>query len=128
MIYIKTIYFKYTSFSSRTAAQGDQMKNISLYLVHCGFYDSNLCEGIYEFHANLFVVANSTEEARAKAKLLPDYRLKKMHVDGLQEITAIEGLRIQFIEDASLSGQSMITSHKHRDLALSLPLSGDPAK
>lgn len=39
-----------------------------LYLVHCGFYDTDLCNGIYESHVNFFVAASSTDEARVNAQ------------------------------------------------------------
>jgi hypothetical protein len=42
-----------------------------LYLVHCGFYDSELSDGLYESHTNIFVAAESFEDARARAKSDP---------------------------------------------------------
>lgn len=90
---------------------------MKLYLVHCGFYDSAVCDGLYESHVNLFVAATSFEEARTKAKQLPEFAAKTMHVDGLQEITAVSGHRIQLEEDRSLGTQTIVLNHKHRDLA-----------
>lgn len=90
---------------------------MKLYLVHCGFYDTNLCDGLYESHVNYFVAAESFEDARAKAKLIPAFKEKRMHVDGLQEISAVDGRRITLQEDASLANQTVIINHKHRDLA-----------
>ena len=95
-----------------------------LYLVHCGFYDPELQDGIYESHVNVLVAATSFEEARAKAKLDPDFQKKRMHVDGLQEIEAVRGYRISLEEDASLEGKSLVTSNRHRDLA---PKPANPA-
>ena len=80
-----------------------------LYLVHCGFYDLDLCDGVYESHINLFVLAESFDDARAKAKLHPVLELKKMHVEGLQKIEA------EF--DPALNGETRLKSHRHRDLA-----------
>lgn len=34
---------------------------MKLYLVHCGFYDEEVSEGIYEFHVNLPVIAESLD-------------------------------------------------------------------
>ena len=62
---------------------------MNLYLVHCGYYDNEISSGIYEFHVNFMVAAMSFEDARAKAKEIPEFRAKKMHVDGLQEIAAV---------------------------------------
>ncbi len=90
-----------------------------LYLVHCGFYDTELCDGIYESHVNFFIVANSFEEAIKKSKSLPEFQLKRMHVDGLQEIEAITGYSLHLSEDTKLEGKTIITSKRHRDLASS---------
>jgi hypothetical protein len=90
---------------------------MKLYLVHCGFYDADVCDGVYESHVNFFVAAESFEEARAKARLLPDFQKKRMHVDGLQEIAAVDGYRIQLSQDPSIAGQTILLNHKHRDLA-----------
>jgi hypothetical protein len=64
---------------------------MKLYLVHCGFYDPVAGDGIYEIHTNLFVVAESFADAKLKAKALPEYQKKKMHVDGIQEIEKVQG-------------------------------------
>lgn len=93
------------------------MENLKLYLVHCGFYDPELQDGIYESHVNLLLAATSFEDARAKAKLQPDFQKKRMHVDGLQEIQAVSGFRVKLEEDASIAGQTLIQSNRHRDLA-----------
>lgn len=90
---------------------------MKLYLVHCGFYDSELCEGLYESHVNFFVAAASFEDARLKAKQIPAFKSKRMHVDGLQEICGVAGYRITLQEDAVLKGESLIINNKHRDLA-----------
>jgi hypothetical protein len=88
-----------------------------LYLVHCGFYDNDVCDGIYESHVNFFVAAVSFEEARKKAKELPEFKGKRMHVDGLQEIQSVDGFSVSLNENADLAGKSVIVNFKHRDLA-----------
>lgn len=90
---------------------------MKLYLVHCGFYDNEVCDGLYESHVNFFVSAESFEEARAKAKALPEFQAKRMHVDGLQEIQAVSGFKVHLEHDLSLDGQTQIINFKHRDLA-----------
>lgn len=90
---------------------------MKLYLVHCGFYDSEVCDGLYESHVNFFVAADSFEAARLKAKEDPQFKGKRMHVDGLQEITAVDGFRIELTEDSSLQGKTVLLNNKHRDLA-----------
>ena len=92
-----------------------------LYLVHCGFYDMELADGIYESHTNFFVAAESFEDARAKAKLDPEFQKKRMHVDGLQEVQAVNGFHICLEEDAGLNGRSIVQSSRHRDLAPKAP-------
>lgn len=98
---------------------------MKLFLVHCGFYDNDLCDGIYESHVNFFVAAESFEDARLRAKQLPEFRSKRMHVDGVQEIQAAQGFRVTLAQDVALNGESAIINHKHRDLA---PKPADAAK
>lgn len=90
---------------------------MKLYLVHCGFYDSEVCEGLYESHVNFFVSAESFEDARAKAKLIPEFQGKRMHVDGLQEVQAVNGFRVHLEHDSRLENKTHIINFKHRDLA-----------
>lgn len=91
---------------------------MNLYLVHCGFYDPEICDGIYESHVNFFVVAESFEEARKKVKEISSVRNKKMHVDGVQQIDAVDGYRICLEPEGDLQGASRLISQRHRDLAV----------
>lgn len=95
----------------------DRVPAMRLYLVHCGFYDPEIADGVYESHANFFVAAESFEEARLKAKEIPEVRAKRMHVDGLQEVEAASGWRVTLIEDPALQSQTLVKSSRHRDLA-----------
>lgn len=88
-----------------------------LYLVHCGFYDSELCDGLYEGHVNYFVSAPSFEEARVQVKEIPEFKQKRMHIDGLLEVEAANGYRVSLQEDHSLQGRTIVRNQKHRDLA-----------
>ena len=90
---------------------------MKLFLVHCGFYDSEISDGLYESHTNFFVAAESFEEARTKAKLLTEFQIKRMHVDGLQEIQTVDGFKIHLEPDATLTNKTIIINFKHRDLA-----------
>ena len=67
-----------------------------LFLVHAGFYDENISGGFYESHTNYFVVANDVKEAKLKAKKIPEYKEKKMHIDGIKELDSINGYKIIF--------------------------------
>lgn len=90
---------------------------MKLYLVHCGFYDSATSfGGVYEGHTNLFLVAESAQEARTKAKSLEIYQEKRMHIDGIQEINVVEGYRVALVKDAEISGHDDIQPHIFRDL------------
>jgi hypothetical protein len=91
--------------------------SLNLYLVHCGFYDPNISEGLFESHTNFFVVAESFEQAKLAAKKLSAFKAQRMHIDGLLEIKAVQGYEICLKENAVLSGQSLVITNKHRELA-----------
>lgn len=93
------------------------MTSMKLFLVHCGFYDTDVLDGVYESHVNFLVPAESFEDARAKVKLEPDFQKKRMHVDGLQQIDAVRGYRIGLTIDPLLEGKTIINSSRHRELA-----------
>lgn len=103
---------------------------MNLYLVHCGYYDPQIGDGLYESHVNYFVVADSFEVARIKAKEIPEFRSKSMHVDGLQEIQTVQGYAIELKPsndqpwDSVGPGPTVIVSHRHRDLAPRAPTKG----
>jgi hypothetical protein len=90
---------------------------MKLYLVHCGFYDQELFDGVYESHGNFFVAAENFEDARAKAKLNLVFKGRKMHVDGLQQIDAVDGFRVQLAPDPALNGETVLSGNRRRDLA-----------
>jgi hypothetical protein len=96
---------------------------LKLYLVHCGFYDSSVCDGLYESHANYFLVATSVEEARLKAKQLPEYQARRMHIDGVQEIQSVDGYDVQLQLNSALAGKTVVINTKHRELAPVKPAS-----
>lgn len=73
---------------------------MKLYLVHTGFYHEVAGGGIYELHTNLFVAARSFDDARARAKALPEFKAKKMHIDGMQEIEQVDGYRVELARPA----------------------------
>ena len=85
-----------------------------LYIVHCGFYDEQLADGVYEFHINIPVAAEDVEEAKREVRQHSTFRLKKMHIDGIQEIETVSGRRVQLSEPEGHATQ--VTHHLHRDL------------
>ena len=74
-----------------------------LFLVHAGFYDENISGGFYESHTNYFVVANNVKEAKLKAKKIPEYKEKKMHIDGIKQIDQVEDFDVILKKTGKLS-------------------------
>ena len=72
---------------------------MKLYLIHTGFYNPKIMDGLYEQHANYFVVAENVKDAKKKARQNSIYKKKKMHIDGIQELNIIDGYRINLIWD-----------------------------
>lgn len=90
---------------------------MKLYLVHCGYYDSEVCDGLYEGHVNYFIAAESFDEAKIKVKFIEEFKKKKMHVDGMQEIQSVDGFKLDLQMDKTLQGQTKIINFKYRELA-----------
>jgi len=90
---------------------------MKLFLVHCGFYDPEVGEGVYEGHTNFFVIAEDFLAARLKAKQNEMFIGKKMHIDGLQQIDAVDGFRIGLEVDKALDGRTQVLSHRFHELA-----------
>lgn len=88
---------------------------MKLYYVHCGFYDEEISEGIYEFHVNISVVAESLEAAKEKVRLEAIFQKKKMHIDGIQEVNTVSGFEVKMIQNGALNAATKITAHLHRD-------------
>ena len=74
---------------------------MKLFLIHTGFYDPEIMEGLFEQHTNYFVVAETVNLAKKKAKKNSLYKKKKMHIDSIQELTVIDGYYIKLVENNS---------------------------
>ena len=74
---------------------------MQLYLIHAGYYDPEIMEGLYEHHTNYFVVAKNVKDAKNKARKNSTYKRKKMHIDGIQQLKIIDGYRIKLVENNS---------------------------
>ena len=72
---------------------------MKLYLVHAGYYNSEIMGGLYEQHSNYFVVAKNLKDAKTKARKNLSFKKNKMHIDGIQEINAVDGYRINLVND-----------------------------
>lgn len=97
---------------------------MNLYLVHCGYYDSSVSDGLYESHVNYFVVSDSFENARTQIKSKEEFKNKKMHIDGMQEIQAVDGFKISLEQHVDfVESKTKILNFKHRELAPSPSIS-----
>jgi predicted acyl esterase len=94
-----------------------------LYIVHVGFYEEEPNYGVYESHTNIYVAADTPQEAKAIVKALPVYAKKRMHTDGIHEISAVQGYRIRLDHDKSLDDQSVLKSFGYEALNPNAPLS-----
>ena len=65
---------------------------MNLYIAHVGFYDPDI--GIYELHSNIFVVAANPAEAKKAVKSKEMFINKRIHIDGIQEISVVDGYKI----------------------------------
>ena len=72
---------------------------MKLYLIHAGYYNSEIMGGLYEQHTNYFVITESVAFAKKKALEIPDYQKNKMHIDGIQEWNVVEGYGIKLVKD-----------------------------
>ena len=50
---------------------------MTLFLIHCGYYDEEISEGIYEFHINIPVVAATVDEAKKEVRTHALFQRKK---------------------------------------------------
>jgi len=90
---------------------------MNLYYIHCGFYDHEISEGIYEFHINIPIVAISIEEAKSQVRCNSIFKKKRMHIDGIQEIKVVDGYRLDLVADECFNQhQTIVENHLHRDL------------
>ena len=72
---------------------------MKMYLVHAGYYNPDIMGGLYEQHTNYFVVAKNLSNAKKKAQQNSAFKKNKMHIDGIQELNAVDGYRIKLVKD-----------------------------
>lgn len=96
---------------------------MKLFLIHCGYYDTEIGDGLFESHVNYFVVASDWQAARLEIKARDAFKAKRMHIDGIQEIESINGWKIELHRDETArpaikgSFQDSVRIYRHRDLA-----------
>ena len=72
---------------------------MKLYLVHAGYYNPEIMGGLYEQHTNYFVVAKNLKDAKNKGQLNLAFKKNKMHIDGIQELNAVDGYQIKLVKE-----------------------------
>ena len=83
---------------------------MKLFMVHVGFYDRSIGEGLYETHVNYFIAAENAKEAKTKAHSLEEFQAKSMHIDGIKEISNVQGYEV-ILKEGSESEQGKIISY-----------------
>ena len=71
---------------------------MNLYIVHVGFYDPSIGEGLYEVHMNFFTAAKNPKDAKEKISDLKEFKNKKMHIDGIKELSYVDGYKVSLEE------------------------------
>jgi hypothetical protein len=89
---------------------------MKLYIVHCGFYDPEFLNGVFEFHVDLPIVATSLDEAKVKVRATHTFQAKQMHIDGIHELKSVSGYEIIPVPLSSSLTDSDVTAHPYRDL------------
>ncbi|MDP7037413.1 MAG: DUF1543 domain-containing protein [Candidatus Marinimicrobia bacterium] len=72
---------------------------MKLYMIHVGFYDSELMDGLYEQHGNYFVAADTSKDAKIQVSEKPTFKHKKMHIDGIKEVNTVDGFQVTLVKD-----------------------------
>ena len=72
---------------------------MKLFMVHVGFYDEEIGEGIYESHVNFFVAAGNAKSAKKKTFQMEKFKNKKMHIDGIKEISSVDGYEVSLVKN-----------------------------
>ncbi len=81
---------------------------MKLFMVHVGYYDKSIGEGLYETHLNYFVAAEDAKDAKNKTHQLSEFQERSMHIDGMKEISSVDGYKVSLEKDAgSNSGEAI---------------------
>ena len=78
-------------------------------MVHVGYYDPSVGEGIYEHHMNFFTAAENPKKAKEKILNLKEFQEKNMHIDGIKEISYVEGYKVSLSEEKSSHNQEILS-------------------
>ena len=83
---------------------------MKLFTVHVGFYDRSVGEGLYKTCSNYFTAAENANEAKTKAHSLKEFQANSMHIDGIKEISNVQGFEV-ILKEGSESEQVKVTSY-----------------
>jgi hypothetical protein len=91
-------------------------KKMELYLVHCGFYDPSIGDGIFESHINLFIAGDSFEDARKRVREHPEFKKRGLHIDGFQRIEQVQGFSLHLSKTDDAGNETRIVPFSSRDM------------
>ena len=83
---------------------------MNLYMVHVGYYDPLIGEGLYEIHMNFFTAAEDPKKAKKNVLSLKEFQDKKMHIDGIKELSYVDGYKVS-LEEGKNSKQEGILGY-----------------
>ena len=89
---------------------------MNLYMVHVGYYDSSVGEGIYEHHMNFFIAAENPKNAKEKVLELKEFQDKSMHIDGIKELSYVDGYKVSLSEEKNPKKQEILSYDDTKDL------------
>ena len=89
---------------------GYLFKDMKLFMVHVGFYDPAIGDGIYETHLNYFIAASNAKEAKRKTLDLEQFKEKSMHIDGIKEISNVQGYDV-ILKESNNSDEGKVISY-----------------
>lgn len=89
---------------------------MKLFMVHVGFYDKSIGEGIYETHLNYFIAAEDSKDAKNKTHALKEFKDKSMHIDGIKEISSVQGYEVILKENAMQNHGEILSYDEAKEL------------
>ena len=89
---------------------------MNLYMVHVGYYDPSIGEGLYEVHMNFFTAAEDPKKAKENILSLKEFQDKKMHIDGIKEIDHVDGFRVTLSKEKDKKNQTILGYDDVKDL------------
>ena len=74
------------------------------------FMKALLGRGLYETYLNYFIAAENAKEAKTKAHFWKEFHAKSMHIDGIKEISNVQGYE-DILKEGSKSEQGKVISY-----------------